>query len=339
MRENGGAEGSRGGKGEQGGRGEKSVGGGMACKAPQGGRHGTAWQDGDGGAGSRGFPEDVGWWAGTSDRGRDDGRVRWGRPQGRRLAKQGIRTNNEMNAMTFKGNPGRKTFAILLSTAVGMAALAFGNSGCVGWGGGGAGADVRAVPAGEAYGGTPGRLEELDEAGEWALYAGETEEDAAFVAAEAEKDPEMALPRNSLFLRRPAADGTPEWRVVLTSGTGWRAEGMVDWMEEEFRERLHVLHARFSADRRRILLVLDPHTHAWFAVCSYDWRAKVLRFLSDGGGIEELPDGTLLVKEVKTYRRDANGESLGAVWEDKVFAADGRAIPDPDPRGRASGVD
>lgn len=232
-----------------------------------------------------------------------------------------------------------KTPANLFSVEVVMAALAVLGGGCVGWGGGGVGADVRAVPAGEAYVGTPGRLEELNELGEWALYAGETEEDAAFVAAEVEKDPEMALPRNSLFLRRPAADGVPEWRVVLTSGAEWRAEGMSDWMEEEFRARLHVLDARFSADRRRILLVLDPHTHAWFAVCTYDWRAKVLRFLSDGGGIDELPDGTLLVKEVKTYRRDANGESLGAVWEDKVFAADGRAIPDPDPRGRASGVD
>ncbi|MBP5788553.1 MAG: hypothetical protein J6Y19_12165, partial [Kiritimatiellae bacterium] len=137
----------------------------------------------------------------------------------------------------------------------------------------------------------------------------------------------------------PAADGTSEWRVVLTSGAEWRAEGMSDWMEEEFRERLHVLEARFSSDRRRILLVLDPHVYTWFAVCTYDWRGKVLRFLSDGGGVEELPDGALLVKEVKTYRYDANGESLGAVWEDKWFAPDGRAIPDPDPRGRASGVD
>lgn len=171
------------------------------------------------------------------------------------------------------------------------------------------------------------------------MYAGETAADTAFVAAETEKDPEMALPRNSLFLRRPAADGTPEWRVVLTSGTRWRAEGMSDWMEEEFRERLHVLHARFSSDRRRILLVLDPHVYTWFAVCTYDLRTMVLRFLSDGSGIEELPDGALLVKEVKTYPCDANGESLGAVWEDKVFAADGRAIPDPDPRGRAIGGD
>lgn len=233
-----------------------------------------------------------------------------------------------------------KTPGILLSVAVGMAVLGFWGGGCVeGGGGGGAKADVQAVAAGEAYGGTPGRLEELDEAGEWSLYAGETAADAAFVSAEAEKDPEMALPRNSLFLRRSAADGTSEWRVVLTSGTGWRAEGMADWMEEEFRERLHVLDARFSSDRRRILLVLDPHTNTWFAVCTYDLRSKVLRFLSDGGGIEELPDGALLVKEVKTYRYDANGESLGAVWEDKWFAQDGRAIPDSDPLGRASGVD
>lgn len=245
-----------------------------------------------------------------------------------------------MNNRQLEWNSPVKSYSIFLFAAVAMVALAFLGGGCVEWGGGGgAGADVRAVPAGEAYGGTLGRLEELDDAGEWALFAGETEADAAFAAAEIERDPETPLLRNSLFLRRLAADGTSEWRVVLTSGTGWRAEGMVDWMEEEFRERLHVLDARFSADRRRILLVLDPHTHAWFAVCTYDWRDKVLRFLSDGSGIEELPDGALLVKEVKTYRYDANGESLGAVWEDKWFAPDGRAIPDSDPRGRASGVD
>ena len=198
-----------------------------------------------------------------------------------------------------------------------------GGGGAVGAGEGG----VRQVLPGGVYEGTPGRLERFEEAGEWVLFAGETDEDAAFVAAELENDPEMPLWRNSLFLRHAGMGGAPEWRVVLTSGERWRAEGMSDWMEEEFRERLHVLQARFASDGRRILLVLDPHTYSWFAVCTYDWRDKVLRFLSDGGGIEELPDGTLLVKEVKAYRYDANGESLGAVWHDKVFAPDGSAIP------------
>ncbi len=190
----------------------------------------------------------------------------------------------------------------------------------------GAEGDARQVLPGEVYAGTPGRLERFEGAGEWVLSAGETVEDAAFVAGELETDPEMPLWRNSLFLRHSGVGGAPEWRVVLTSGAGWRAEGMSDWMEEEFRERLHVLQARFASDGRRILLVLDPHTHSWFAVCTYDWRDKVLRFLFDGSGIEELSDGTLVVREAKSYRRDANGEFLGADWHDRRFSPDGREM-------------
>lgn len=214
-----------------------------------------------------------------------------------------------------------------------VAALAFSACGCVkmdGRGGAvGAGeGDVLQAPPGEVYAGTPGRLERFEGTGEWALFAGETDEDAAFVAAELEKDPEMPLWRNSLFLRHSGAGGAPEWRVVLTSGARWRAEGMSEWMEEEFRERLHVLEARFASDGRRILLVLNPHTYSWFAVCTYDWRDKVLRFLSDGSGIEELSDGTLVVRDAKSFLHDVHGEFLGADWQDKVFAPDGNAISD-----------
>ena len=66
---------------------------------------------------------------------------------------------------------------------------------------------IRPVLPGVLYAGTPTDLELLDEKGSLALYCGRTAEDAAFVAAELERDPETPFWRNSLFLLRPAADG------------------------------------------------------------------------------------------------------------------------------------
>lgn len=94
---------------------------------------------------------------------------------------------------------------------------------------------------------------------------------------------------------------------------------MADWLEKEFRERFFVLHARFSSDRRHIYLVLDPHTYTWFAVCIYDMCTNELRFLSDGDGIEECPDGTLRIKNAKSYSYDENGDPCGAFWYDKCI--------------------
>ncbi len=169
-----------------------------------------------------------------------------------------------------------------------LTALAFAVSGCVSAGDGGesavaaagnrrlaSGAEARSVLPGVTYGATPGNLEWLDGAGTWALFAGETAEDSAVVAAEVSRDPETPLWQNSLFLRCLGTDGKPEWRLVLASGMAWRPEDMADWLEKEFRERFFVLHARFSSDRRHIYLVLDPHTYTWFAVCIYDMCTNV----------------------------------------------------------------
>ena len=226
-----------------------------------------------------------------------------------------------------------------------LTALAFAGSGCVsaGDGGGGAvaaagdrrpasGAGARSVLPGVTYGATPGQLERLGGAGAWCLFSGETKEDAAFTAAEVLQDPETPLRRNSLFLRCPAADGTPEWRLVLTSGAVWRPEGMQDWLEKEFRERFYVLHAQFSSDRRHILLLLDPHTYTWFAVCVYDMCIHELRFLSNGDEVEECSDGTLRIKNVKSYSYNENGVPCGAIWHDQWMRPDGSTVSHAPPQ-------
>ena len=66
----------------------------------------------------------------------------------------------------------------------------------------------------------PGKAELLDESGPLALFSGETVED---VDSNKERDAAPGRPcRNSLFLRRRRADGTDEWRVLMTSGSTWR---------------------------------------------------------------------------------------------------------------------
>lgn len=197
-------------------------------------------------------------------------------------------------------------------------------------------ANVRPVLPRVLYAGTPTDLKLLDEKGSLALYSGKTAEDAAFVAAELERDPETPLWRNSLFLRRPAADGGHEWRVILTSGTTWKTpEGEDSWPVQnpmyDLKMCLHVLDAKFSSDPRHIWLELDPHTYTWFAICSYDLQDNVLDVLCGGGGIEVCPDGTLCIKNLKTYLYGENGESLGAVFYDRWITPDGTVVRESEP--------
>ena len=66
----------------------------------------------------------------------------------------------------------------------------------------------------------PGEAKLLDESGALALFSGETPED---IDSNKARDADPGRPcRNSLFLRRRKADGTDEWRVLMTSGSTWR---------------------------------------------------------------------------------------------------------------------
>ena len=66
--------------------------------------------------------------------------------------------------------------------------------------------DTCAVLPGTPYGAEPMEAELLDESGAFALFSGETAEDAAFNKDNRDES------RNSLFLRRRRADGTCDWR-------------------------------------------------------------------------------------------------------------------------------
>lgn len=172
----------------------------------------------------------------------------------------------------------------------------------------------------------------LDESGPLALFAGETDEDTAFNAAEREKDPETPLFRNSLFLRRRKDNGTDEWCLLLTTNGNWHVTDQEDkWSTDwgnELKTRFYIMKARFASDGRHLWLVCDPQTYTFFLVCSLDLRdlAFTLRVISDGDAIEESPDGLLRIKNRKTYLQDENGVPLGAAWYDEWRDFDGNVI-------------
>ena len=43
------------------------------------------------------------------------------------------------------------------------------------------------------------------------------------------------------------------------------------------------------------------------------------------------PDGTILVKNKKTYLQDEKGNPIGAAWHDEWIAPDGKAVRKTDP--------
>ena len=178
------------------------------------------------------------------------------------------------------------------------------------------------------YQAKPEKVELLWESGELALFAGETAED---IASNKAGEPESLDPyRNSLFLRLRRANGTEEWRVLLTTGFNWReATGMDEWCSDRARDVKNfffVLRASFSSDGRHLWLVCSPHTYTYSVVCSYDVSNHTFRVLIDGDTADEQPDGTILVKNKKTYLSDENGEPLGARWYDAWIDPGGKIV-------------
>lgn len=168
----------------------------------------------------------------------------------------------------------------------------------------------------------------LHETGNIALFSCET-------AADVESNAQKALTaeegdfyyRNSLCLRRHKEGGGDEWRLLVTTDGDWKAaEDMDDWGRyhaNELRARFEVYQATLSADGNEVWMVCNSGSGFFSVVCRYNIRENSLKVVSDGSGVELLSDGKVLIKEVKSYHYDENGESLGARWQDvKVDPSD-----------------
>ncbi len=145
----------------------------------------------------------------------------------------------------------------------------------------------------------------------------------------------MHLFRNSLFLRHRNEDGTDEWHLLLTTDGNWlTADTGSDWSTywaTELKKCFCVSKARFSSDDCHLWLICDPHTYTYFLVCSYDLLSSTLRVLADGDSVEECPEGTLFVKNRKTYLQDESGNPLGAAWYDEYITPDGTVVRQASP--------
>ena len=172
----------------------------------------------------------------------------------------------------------------------------------------------------------PRDAELLDESGAFALYVGETAEDADSNKAR-DADPDRPC-RNSLFLRCRKADGTDEWRVLMTSGSTWReVAGMSEWcssQSSDLKDHFYLKDAKFASDRRHLWLVCNTDITLWDVVCSYDVKKDEFRVLIDGSSFEEQPDGTLLVQGKKSYPNPDDG--LGAIWRDVWINSEGEIV-------------
>ena len=186
----------------------------------------------------------------------------------------------------------------------------------------------RAVLPGSLCAAAPAKAKLLHESGTLALFSGETAEDNAFNESDtAERDFHS---HNSLFLRRRRPDGKDEWRLLLTTGSDWRAaDGMDRWDSSQAREvkgHFEIRKASFASDRRHLWLVCDTHTSLYSVVCSYDAQDNVLKVLIDGETADEQPDGTILVTGKKVYLQDENGEPDGAGLCDVWITPDGKIV-------------
>ena len=186
----------------------------------------------------------------------------------------------------------------------------------------------RTVLPGSPYVAAPAKSKLLHEVGALALFSGETAEDTAFNEADAtERDYRS---HNSLFLRRRRPDGKDEWRLLLTTGSDWRAaDGMDRWDSSqagEVRGHFEIRKASFGLDGRHLWLVCDTHTSLYSVVCSYDAQDNVLKVLIDGDTADEQPDGTILVTGKKVYLQDENGEPDGAGLCDVWITPDGKIV-------------
>ena len=170
----------------------------------------------------------------------------------------------------------------------------------------------------------PGNAKLLDESGSLALFAGETAEDTAY-----NKESTCDM-RKSLFLRRRILNGTEEWRLLLTTGSEWReADGMDEWCSTHTRlvkSCFCVCRANFALNGRHVWLVCESNFATFRVICSYETQANTLRVIIDGDTADEQPDGTILVKNKKTYLSDENGEPLGARFYDAWINPDGEIV-------------
>ena len=73
-------------------------------------------------------------------------------------------------------------------------------------------------------------------------------------------------------------------------------------------------------------LVCESNFATFRVICSYDTQANTLRVIIDGDTADEQPDGTILVKNKKTYLSDENGEPLGARFYDAWINPDGEIV-------------
>ena len=168
----------------------------------------------------------------------------------------------------------------------------------------------------------PGEAELLDESGSLALFSGKTAEDSAF------NKEGRGVYRNSLFLRRRMADGTDEWRVILTTGSKWReAAGMGKWASfqaSDLKNNFYIKEAKFASDGRHLWLVCNTCNAWWNVVCSYDVQTDEFRALIDGNAPEDQPDGTILVHGKKFYPWPDDGR--GAAWHDIWITPEGKIV-------------
>lgn len=192
------------------------------------------------------------------------------------------------------------------------------------------GLDNAAVHFGVPYDVEPKNAELLHDAKDVALFAGETDVDVAHNEAVRKGEPEYHEIRNSLFLRQKTKEGTGVWHLIMTSDGGWKdADGMDEWCKgwaKDVGASLYVMKARLSADGRGVWLVCDPHVGTYYLVCRYNFDDNTFRVFCDGDSIDEQPDGTILIKNRKTYLQDEKGEPLGAAWYDEWIAPDGKVV-------------
>ena len=177
----------------------------------------------------------------------------------------------------------------------------------------------------------PEKAELLDETGALALFSGLTADDGASNAKEEKNNVEGAkFFRNSVFVRRRMDNGEEDWRLLLTTHGYWEFDdGMNDWcmtQANNIRDRFEVLRAGLSRNGRSINLVCNPHNCMFNVVCRYDLFTGKLRVLGDGDTAGEESDGTILVRNKKTYLHDDNGKPLGAAWYDEWVAQDGTIV-------------
>lgn len=194
--------------------------------------------------------------------------------------------------------------------------------------------ESRADLPGALYKGKLRNVTKLDEMGSLALFAGETVEDT--VRNEKAKKNEPADRCNSLFLRRIKRDGSKEWRLLLTTGSKWNnPHNAGEWglgQDEMINSCFEVFRASFASDKRHLWIVCNPHTYTFTDVCSYDALNNTFRVICDGDTAEAQSDGTILVKNKKTYLYDKNGESLGAAWYNEWITPDGKVVKKTKPR-------